>query len=104
MFQILLSKGLKKVILEDLSFADQVQIFASADVIVSPHGAGLSNLVFCRPDTKVLEFFSPNYVNVCFWVLSNHVGADYYCFIGDGLVLPETSIEHGIENNITVSI
>lgn len=36
---------------------DQIKLFASADLIVAPHGAGLSNVVFCRPGTRVVELF-----------------------------------------------
>lgn len=38
-----------------LSFEDQVRLFRNAEVIVSPHGAGLANVLFCRPGTRVIE-------------------------------------------------
>jgi len=50
--------GFKKIILEDLTFKKQVEIFNSAKVIIAPHGAGLTNLVFCKEKTKVVELFS----------------------------------------------
>jgi galactoside 2-L-fucosyltransferase 1/2 len=37
------------------SLLDHVRLFASADLVVGPHGAGFSNLVFCRPNTTVIE-------------------------------------------------
>jgi capsular polysaccharide biosynthesis protein len=40
-----------------LPLAQQVREFASADVVVSPHGAGLTNILFCRPDAKLVEIF-----------------------------------------------
>ena len=33
----------------------------SADIIVSPHGAQLSNLAYIRPCTVVVELFPPGY-------------------------------------------
>lgn len=41
---------------EDLSFDEQVNAYRSASVVVAGHGAGLSNMVFCRPGTDVLIF------------------------------------------------
>lgn len=38
-----------------LSFREQVDAFAAAEVIVGPHGAGLANLLFARPSASVLE-------------------------------------------------
>lgn len=39
---------------------DQIKIFSKADVIVSPHGSNLSNIIFCKKDTKVYEI-GPNF-------------------------------------------
>jgi glycosyltransferase involved in cell wall biosynthesis len=35
--------------------AEQVEIFNEASVVVGAHGAGLANLCFCRPMTRVVE-------------------------------------------------
>ena len=48
------------------AWSEQVRLFAQASLIVAPHGAGLANLVFCRPGTRVLECFNPAYLNVCY--------------------------------------
>ncbi|MBW4673033.1 MAG: glycosyltransferase family 61 protein [Desmonostoc geniculatum HA4340-LM1] len=72
------------IFLEKISVAEQASVLSSASVIVAPHGAGLSNLVFCSPGTKIIELFSPNYVNGCYWVLSNNIELDYYYLIGEG--------------------
>ncbi|MGF1987031.1 MAG: glycosyltransferase family 61 protein [Nostoc sp. ZfuVER08] len=76
--------GFEVMFLEKMSVAEQASVLSSASVIVAPHGAGLSNLVFCSPRTKIIEFFSPNYVNACYWVLSNNMQLEYYYLIGDG--------------------
>lgn len=34
--------------LEEMSFAEQVRLFAAAEIVVAPHGAGLANLLFSR--------------------------------------------------------
>jgi hypothetical protein len=73
--------GFVPVTLDGLSIEEQAKIFNSAKVIVAPHGAALSNLVFARKGTKVIEAYHPDYVNVCFWALSNCVGLDHYYFM-----------------------
>lgn len=75
--------GVSTVFPEHLPFSEQVRLFSQADVVVAPHGAGLSNAVFCRPGTSVVEVFSPEYVNPCFWSISQAVGLDYHYLIGD---------------------
>ena len=48
--------GFKFIKLANISFSDQVKIFNSAKIIIGLHGAGLANLAFCKPQTKVIEF------------------------------------------------
>lgn len=69
--------------LEHKSIFDQIHLFANADVIVGPHGAGLTNLVFSKPGTKVLEIFPPQYVYPYYWLISTFGNLDYHYFIGD---------------------
>ena len=52
----MLLKGWEFVQLEKLPVGEQMQLFAEAKSIIAPHGAGLTNLLWCAPDTKVLEF------------------------------------------------
>ena len=37
------------------SVREQIRMFRSAKVVISPHGAGLSNILFCQPGTTVIE-------------------------------------------------
>ena len=96
--------GFRRVFLESLSVAEQALLFANAEVIVAPHGAGLTNLVFCKSGTKVIEIFSPQYVNVCYWSLSNQVGLDYYYLLGQGNHPPEYVDPHVGNVDICVDI
>lgn len=73
----------ESVTLETLSVSDQAALFANATVVIAPHGGGLTNLVFCRSNTTVIELFSPNFVYPCYWFLSNLVELDYYYLLGE---------------------
>jgi capsular polysaccharide biosynthesis protein len=81
-------RGFLCVTLEEMSLVDQIALFSEAEAIVAPHGAGLTNLVWCAPKTKVLEIFSPLYVNLCYWAMASLTHADYYYLLGsaDGVV------------------
>ncbi len=41
---------------------DQMKIFSNADLIISPHGSNLSNIIFCKKGTKIIEI-SPDFKN-----------------------------------------
>jgi hypothetical protein len=51
------TSNFKMVTLEHLTFKEQVSHFYNADIIIAAHGAGLSNMFFCRPQTKIIEVF-----------------------------------------------
>ena len=51
--------GFRIVKLTQLKFSDQVKLFYNSKTIVSNHGAGLSNIVFCNKKTKIIEFRTP---------------------------------------------
>ena len=57
-------EGFSIIRLGDLNFIDQVNLFNNASQIIGLHGAGFANLVFCKPNTFVLEFKSITAGNV----------------------------------------
>lgn len=52
----------------DYSYAEQIALFAHADIIVGAHGAGLTNGYFAKPGTRLIELlpgeFSPAYAGM----------------------------------------
>jgi hypothetical protein len=54
-----------------LSLAEQIALFSQAGVVVGPHGAGLTNIVFAPAGATLIEFFGDSYINGCFWALAN---------------------------------
>lgn len=77
-------RGFATVRLEELSWSEQVAAFRRVKVIVAAHGAGLANLAFCAPGTRVVECFNRDYVNDCFWQIAAIRGLDYRAVISDG--------------------
>jgi len=57
--EFLKKNGFESIVLSELSFEDQVKLFMNAEVVTGLHGAGYANIVFCSPNTKILEL-KPN--------------------------------------------
>lgn len=83
--------GFEAIQLERLSVQEQANLFAQAEVIVTLHGSGLTNLVFCQRDTTVIELFSPEYVYPCYWLVANWRRLKYYYLLGQ---IPEGIFLH----------
>jgi len=81
--ELLSQYGFITIELETLSVVEQVTLFANAKVIVSPHGSGLTNIMFCQPGTTVIELVSPNYIRHYYWVISQQLGLKYYYLMGE---------------------
>jgi Glycosyltransferase 61 len=75
--ELLGKSGFEVVRPEGLTFLEQVALFKGATHIVSPHGAGLANLVFCQPGTHVLEMFHPLQGSVAYAIIGEGAGLDY---------------------------
>ncbi|MGB5712405.1 MAG: glycosyltransferase 61 family protein, partial [Waterburya sp.] len=86
--ELLNKQGFKTVFLEEMSVLEQVAVFVNAEIIVAPHGSGLTNLVFCSPQTKVVELFSPNYLRTDYWMISQHLQLQHYYLVGQNFDCP----------------
>jgi capsular polysaccharide biosynthesis protein len=53
--EILSRLGLKPTYLETLDPREQARLFHSASLVIGPHGGGMTNLLFSKPGTTVLE-------------------------------------------------
>lgn len=97
-------RGIVPVRLEEMSFAEQVALFSRAELIVAPHGAGLTNLVFCQPGCQCLELFAPGYVNPVFWTIACMAKVVYGYLLGCGQLAPEGVDPHGVGDSIEVPL
>lgn len=55
LIELLSKKKFVSIHLEDLSIFEQAALFNNAEIIIGPHGAGWTNLIFCKPNTKIIE-------------------------------------------------
>lgn len=82
---LLQQRGFITISPETLSVAEQAQVFSQAEVIVASHGSGLTNLIFCQPETTIIELMSPHYIRPYFWGLSRQLGLHHYYITGEAL-------------------
>jgi hypothetical protein len=88
---------------EGLPFPQQIRLFQSAQMVVAPHGAALSNIVFCQPQTTVVEIFSAHYFNDCYQTLAREAGLIYRA-IAEASEIHLISDHHYVEEPITIDI
>lgn len=77
-FALLKKKGFVCYELSKMSVAEQIMLFANADIVVGEHGAGLTNCLFCKPKTKIIEIFQA-LVDSSFWWIAQTMNLDYSC-------------------------
>lgn len=75
--ELLQNCGFRSIQCENLALSQQIALFQAANMVVASHGAGLANLVWCQPGTRVIEIFSPKYFNDCYARLGSSLRLDY---------------------------
>ena len=70
--------------METLCQEEQIRLFVHAECVVSPHGAGLTNLLF-SPSASVIELFGSRYVVPHYYLLTKALGLRYQhvCYHSD---------------------
>jgi len=104
---LMAESGFMTVFLEEMSFLEQIATFANAKTIVAPHGSGLTNLVFCSPNTQVVELFSPNYMRTDYWMISQQLQLQHYYVVGENfgcVSLRNLMYQNALTEDILVSI
>lgn len=76
------ARGFEVLTLTGMPVIEQVRRFAEAAIVVGPHGAGLTNVIFCRPRTMFLELLPDFYVQWCMRRIASLVPVRYGCVIG----------------------
>lgn len=77
-FELFKAKGFERYNLSDLSFIEQIELFQHAEMIVGTHGAGLTNTIFCKPGTLVIELFQAR-GSATYWYISQMLGLRHLC-------------------------
>lgn len=67
-----------------LSIPQQIEAFRRARIVVGAHGAGLTNVLFCKPDTVIVEIFPEGGVHgSAFHRISSFLELPYFFVVGE---------------------
>ena len=94
---ILATHGFETVAMETLSFDEQVNLMGETGTMVAPHGAGLTNMIFCPQGTRILEIADAAYPNPNFYALAAALGHDYRIVAAQGI-----GAGHALDRDLSV--
>jgi hypothetical protein len=73
--------GFQPFTLSELSFREQVRLFYDAECIVSPHGSGLTNMIWTE-DSQIIELFG-DLTPQMYFTMANQLGHEYAAVFGE---------------------
>ena len=76
--------GFKIVYMEDLDFQQQRKLMYQTDILISNHGAGLTNMIFLQDNRKIIELKSDSDdINNCYFNLARALNHSYFYIINN---------------------
>jgi capsular polysaccharide biosynthesis protein len=103
--------GVEAVVMEDLTFDEQIDLMNETSLIVGPHGAGLTNMIACHAGTRIVEVADLSFPNPNFYALASALDHRYSIVgaasIGDGpplhrdLVVDASAVFAAIDAELT---
>lgn len=100
-------QGWETVTLTGMSIKKQIELFSEASHVISTHGAGLVNLLWCSEKTKVIEISQKELIGKKVYpILSHHLGLSHHVLLGEKVHLKGDKIK-GVKrkkdfNNLSV--
>ena len=83
-------KGWETVVLEKMAIREQIKTFAEASHVVAAHGAGLTNLLWCQPGTKVIEINQKSEIHKKVYpLLSHNLDLEHKLYLADVVPIPK---------------
>ena len=85
---------------EDYSFEQQIAICSESTSLIGLHGAGLTNMLFMHPKTRVLELRNENDCkNNCYFSLASDLNIAYYYQLSKG----DQNNTHTVNVNVDIN-
>ena len=84
LIELLQPQGVRIIVPGALPVVEQIAAFRAARLVIGSHGAGLSNLVFCRSGSFVYEVLPRDYPHVAFNRVAQAAGLNYAADLFEG--------------------
>jgi capsular polysaccharide biosynthesis protein len=81
LMNLLHSYGFEIYELSKLSFLEKKDLFASAQVVISASGAGLTHTMFCSAGATLVELFPEGFVNTHYYNMAHICGMHYHFLV-----------------------
>lgn len=100
--------GISVYWMEDLSFIDQIKLFAESELITGPHGAAYSFAIFSSPKTTLYEIYTadrgkghyPILAGECKLTYMRYYGIEHYNEINQDMTIDVESYLNSLEASI----
>lgn len=99
LWPVLQDFGFEKTRMETLSFEEQVRLMGETAVLLAPHGAGLTNMIFCPEGAHVVELADLTFPNPNFYGLASAMGHAYWLIESEGV-----GEVHPLEKDLRVDV
>ncbi len=99
--ELMTAYGFEIHVMEGMSIRQQAALFHESNFIISTHGAGLTNMVFCQKWTKIIEIFHPQTIFGHYYAMAWTLGLPYLPIVGE-MQKDLTKIE--MDNDIILDI
>lgn len=88
LLRVLEPHGFVSILPGRYTVAEQIALFARASAVVALHGAAVTNIVFCAPETPVLEIFTPWHGTHAFGLIAAAAGLPYASYVAEPARMP----------------
>jgi capsular polysaccharide biosynthesis protein len=104
--ELLAEHGFERLECGRMTIREQAAAFAEASIVVGPHGAGLTNLLFTPPGATVMELFaSPAAIEISnYRVLCAHLGHRYVRLLAAPVAGPRAKTAHRLDMRVDLAL
>lgn len=84
LIDFLKKKNFKIIQMEDLDFKKQISLCSSSKVLISVHGAGLTNIIWMKKNTKLIEIRDSQDITLNpYFAISQQLGIKYFYYLSE---------------------
>tara|TARA_Y100000768_G_C23932347_1_gene660773 strand:+ start:109 stop:1209 length:1101 start_codon:yes stop_codon:yes gene_type:complete len=76
--KLLLQNNFEVLQAEKKKIQNQIHIFKNANIVIGAHGASFTNIIFCKPGTKIIEIIPTDHPNKKCETISKFLKLKYY--------------------------